>query len=214
MKLRTITVTMTAIVLLLLGVLHIGRAQDEESRNHVLHALGGPFFVSRDKVQEDLKLSDDQKRRLRETLTGYIEKALPVQNLKGAERERAMRSLRQQSSEQLDASLKELLTPEQLGRFEQLKLQYDVPSVFLGPRVGQELKVTDEQRQQFMGAIQEMQKGIEPLIKEARSGGRPQEILPKVIKMRRDCEEKIKTFLTDAQKQQWKAMTGPPLDIW
>ena len=45
-------------------------AQDEEARKHFLHELGGPFFVSRDKVQEELKLSDDQKLKLRETMTG------------------------------------------------------------------------------------------------------------------------------------------------
>jgi hypothetical protein len=80
--------------------------------------------------------------------------------------------------------------------------------------VVKQLNITDEQRQRIIGAIQEMQKEIEPLLKAAKSGGNPQEILPKVIKLRRDCEGEIVALLTAAQKQQWEEMTGKPLDIW
>jgi Spy/CpxP family protein refolding chaperone len=192
----------------------LASAQDEQARNHFLHALGGPFFVSRDVVQEDLKLSDDQKQKLRKFMIGYIQEAMTVQKLSGREREQAMKSLREKSFEKLEAYLKEILTSEQLTRFEQLKLQYDVPSIFLGPQVEKELKITNEQRQQFMGAIQQMQQQIQPLLQEAKTGGNPQAILPKVIKLRRECEATIKTYLTDTQKRQWEEMTGTRLDIW
>jgi Spy/CpxP family protein refolding chaperone len=214
MKLRTVTIAIAAITVLLVGLISVVRAQDEESRKHFLHTLGGPFFVSRDKVQEDLRISDDQKHKLRETMTGYVQKTMQVQKLNGAEREQAMRSLRQESYGQLEVFLKEILKPEQCKRFEQLKLQYDVPSVFLEPRVGDELKITAEQRKQFMGAIQEMQKAVGPLMKEAKSCGGQQETARKVIKLRRDCEGKIKNFMTDAQRRQWEEMTGARLDIW
>src|SRR5262249_51990396 len=64
-------------------------AQDvpEEARKHLLHELGGPFFVSRDRVQEELKLSDDQKQKLRDKLSDDVQEAKKVLNLKAAERE-------------------------------------------------------------------------------------------------------------------------------
>ena len=187
---------------------------DEEARAHFLHDLGGPFFVSRDKVQEDLKLSDEQKHKLRETMTGYVQETMKVQKLSGAERKQAMQSLRQESYKQLEVFLKEILTPEQLKRFAELKLQYDMPMIMLRPDVVKELNITDGQRQQFITLVQEMQKVVVPLIQESRSGGNPQEILAKVTKLRLDCQGKIEALLSDAQKTQWKEMTGTPLVIW
>jgi len=187
---------------------------DEEARAHFLHELGGPFFVSRDKVQEDLKLSDDQKHKLRETLTGYVQETMKVLKLDGAERKQAMQSLRQKSYQQLEVFLKEILTPEQLKRFGELKLQYDMPMIMLQPDIVKELNITDEQRQQFITLIQEMQKVVTPLIQESRSGGNPQEILAKVTKLRLDCQGKIEALLSDAQRTRWKEMTGTPLVIW
>ena len=59
-----------------------------------------------------------------------------------------------------------------------------------------------------------MQKKIEPLMKEARSIGNPQEILPKVIRLRLDCQGQIEALLSESQKEQWKEMTGKPFVIW
>ena len=64
-----------------------------------------------------------------------------------------------------------------------------------------------------MGVIQDMQKKIEPLLKKAQSGGNPEEIRPKVIKIRKDHEEKIEKLMTDAQREQWNAMRGKPVDV-
>ena len=75
------------------------------------------------------------------------------------------------------------------------------------------LKITVEQRKRFMEVVQEMQKKIEPLMKEAQSGGDREEIRPKVIQIRKDHEGKLEALLTDAQKKQWKEMLGKPLDL-
>jgi hypothetical protein len=191
-------------------------AQDvpEEARKHLLHELGGPFFVSRDKVQEELKLSDDQKKKLREKLSEDVQETRKVLSLKVGERDKAMQSLRQSSSKKLAVFLKEILTPEQLKRFQQLELQYDMPAIMLRPEIVKELKITDEQRQQFIGVIQAMQRKIEPLMKEARSAGNPQEILPKVIRLRLDCQGQIEALLSETQRKQWQEMTGKPFVIW
>jgi hypothetical protein len=201
-------------ILALISPKEKAQTPDEEARAHLLHALGGPFFVSRDPVQEDLQLSDEQKHKLRERLSEDVLETERVQKLEAGAREAAMRSLRQKSYKKLEAFLKDIFTPEQLKRFEQLKLQYDVPSILVRPEIGEELKITDEQRRQFIGAIQEMQQEVAPLMKAAKAGGNPQEILPKVIQLRRTCESKIVALMTAVQKQQWREMTGTRLDIW
>jgi hypothetical protein len=64
-----------------------------------------------------------------------------------------------------------------------------------------------------MGVVGEMHKRIEPLIKEAQSGGNPQEIRPKIMKIRQDQEGKIEAILSSEQKKQWKEMLGKPFDL-
>jgi hypothetical protein len=81
-----------------------------------------------------------------------------------------------------------------------------------GNVIGKDLLITDKQRQQFMAVVQDMQKKIEPLIKDAQSGGDPQEIRPKIMKIRKEHEGKLVALLTDAQKKQWKEMLGKPLE--
>jgi hypothetical protein len=210
----SIVFTLTTIAALLLAAVGRSPAQDEESRRHLLHELGGPFFVSRDPVQDDLRLSDEQKQKLRAKLSADVQEAVTVEALKSGEREPAMRALRQKSYPEIEKFLRENLTSEQFARFQQLKLQYDTPAIMLQPEIGKELAITDAQRQQFMGLIQEMQKAIVPLMKEAKSSGNPQEILPKVIKLRQECQAKIEGLLSDAQRTRWKEMIGRPLVIW
>lgn len=79
--------------------------------------------------------------------------------------------------------------------------------------IGKALKVTDEQRKEFMAVVQDMQKKTEPLIKEAQKGGNPEEIRPKIMKVRKEAEGKLEALLTDAQKKQWQEMLGKPLKL-
>jgi hypothetical protein len=76
-----------------------------------------------------------------------------------------------------------------------------------------ELEITDKQKQQFVEVVQEMQKKIEPLLKEAQKDGKPEEIRPKVMKIRKEHEDKIEALLSAAQKKQWRDMLGKPLDL-
>jgi hypothetical protein len=106
------------------------------------------------------------------------------------------------------------LKDDQGKRLRQLELQQEGPFALLhSEAIGKELKITDKQRKQFMAVVQEMQKKIEPLIKEAQSGGNPEEIRPKIMKVRREHEGRIEALLSDAQKKQWKEMLGKPLDL-
>ena len=76
-----------------------------------------------------------------------------------------------------------------------------------------DMNITDDQRKRFMQIVQEMQKRIEPLVKEAQSGGDPEEIRPKVMKIRKEHEDRMEAILTDAQRRQWNEMIGKPFAI-
>jgi hypothetical protein len=193
-------------------------AQDipEEARKQLTAALGGSFLVFRDKVQEDLKLSAEQKdkldRELQERIADAMQFFQKLQDAKPEEREKELGTYRRKAQEKLAPVLKDTLNDDQRKRLHQLELQQEGPFV-LGGELGKELKVTDDQRRQFMAVVQDLQKKIEPLIKEAQSGGNPEEIRPKLMKIRKEHEGKLEALLTDAQKKQWQEMLGKRLDL-
>ena len=193
MKLSPIT-SLTTIACLLLAAISITRAQDGKARNN---ETGEPSIITRDYVQDECKLSDEQKQKLSNNSPGF------------------MKIVGTHDNEKIWAFIKESMNAEQFKRFEQLELQHDGPPALFRPKIAQELKITAELQKQFMGFVQEMQKQIEPLIKEGRSAVKPEkmeEFRLKVIKLRMDCLGKMLALMSDAQKKQWQEMTGKPFD--
>ena len=64
-----------------------------------------------------------------------------------------------------------------------------------------------------MAVVQQMQKKIEPLVKEAEKDGKPEEVRPRMMKVRKEHEGKIEALLSDEQKKKWKEMLGKALDL-
>jgi hypothetical protein len=192
----------------------------EQARKVLAENLHGSFLVFRDKVQEDLKLTDEQKEKLeqhvKELAMEFFQKMEDLERLKSEDRDKERGAYRQKAQEQLAAILKDTkLKEHQRKRLRQLELQRDGAFVLLhgDVEIGKDLLITGEQRQQFMAVVQAMQKRIEPLMKEAQSGGDPHEIWPKILKVRKEHEGKLEALLTDAQKKQWKEMLGKPLNL-
>ncbi len=189
-----------------------------DAGRQLMEMMGPAFMVFRDKVQEELKLSNEQKKklekRLQDTHRDTMQLFQKLADKEPEEREKELHAYREKAQENLSAFLQGLLQEEQFKRLRQVMLQRDRLFALLGnPEVAKELEITDMQRQQFAEAAQEMQKKIEPLVKEAQKGGNPQEIGPKIRKIRKEQEDRIEALLSDAQKKQWKEMLGKPLNL-
>ena len=142
-------------------------------------------MVFRDAVQEDLKLTDRAEGKGGGTPPGTASghhAVLPIARWREREeREKKLKAFRQKAQEKLAAVLKETLKEDQSKRLHQLGLQQEGAFALFhgGPEIAKDLKITDEQRKQFMAVVQDMQKKIEPLIKEAQSGGDPRRSGPR-----------------------------------
>ncbi len=205
-------------ILKLMGARAAGAAHDghEEARKKLRHDLGGGFLATRDKVQEELKLSEEQRGKLDQFLREFIPDAMPFfQRIEGLEpkvREKELGAYRRQAREKLEAVLERILNEGQRERLRQLERQRE--GLFEGGgAIWNELRVTDEQRKQFVVEIQRTQKEIAPLLEKAQHGGDPDEIRPKVLKMRADLQGKLEGLLTDGQKAQWTEMLGKPVGL-
>ncbi len=184
---------------LLLGGAAISRAQSPEAIKHRLHDLGGPFIVYRSHVQEELHLTDDQRQKLLAAMPGYLPK-----DVKTAE-----------AWDKLWVLLKGVLQADQFKRVQQLELQHEGPAALLGrPEIAKELKITDDQRRQFMGIVQDMRQQMGPLMKEAHAGGNRTEIRTKATQIYTDEEAKIEAVLDASQKALWKEQFGKPFDVF
>ena len=155
------------------------------------------------------------EEHLREQLPDIMQFFQSLDGVNGEEREKKLKAFRQKAQEKLTSVLKATLKEDQIKRLHQLELQQEGPfALFHGePKIAKDLKITDEQRKQFMAVVQDLQKKVKPLIKEAQSGGNPEEIRPKVMKIKKEHEDKIEALLTDTQKKQWKEMLGKPLAL-
>jgi hypothetical protein len=215
---RFITGVAALVLVGLAGAPAVGQDVPEEARKAIAKNLQGSFMVYRDKVQDDLKLTDEQK----DTLAAHLKERLPdfmkffegLGEKKADEREKELKAFRQKEQEKLAVVLKDTLKAEQSKRLRQLLLQQEGSlALWESPDVGAALKITDEQRKQFMAIVLEMQKKVEPLVKEAQKGGNAEEIRPKIMKVRKEYEGKLEALLTDAQKKQWKEMLGKALTL-
>jgi hypothetical protein len=188
----------------------------DENRKELVGALGPPFIVFREKVLDELKVSDDQREKLMQHLmeqvmeTGPFLDSLPAT---GPEREKKLAEHRKNARERLAKHLKEVLQAEQLHRLRQVTLQQEGSFALGQDDVRKELKITPEQLKKFVAISQDLQRSVEPLIKEAQAGGNPEEIRPRVEQLRKDHAKELEAVLTDAQKKQWKELLGPPFDL-
>ena len=188
----------------------------EENRKQVVEALGAPFIVYREKVLDELKVSDEQKEKLMQQLmerimeTGPFLESLPEN---GQEREKKLKEHRKNALEKLAKQLAEVLEPGQLKRLRQVTLQQEGSFALGQDEVRKELKITQEQMEKFQAVVQELQKSVEPLVKQAQAGGKPEEIRPKIEQLRKEHAKKLEAVLTDAQKKQWKELLGPPFEL-
>ncbi len=188
----------------------------DENRKQLVEALGTPFVVFRDKVLDELKVSDDQREKLMQRAMEQVMETGPfLESLTetGPEREKKLGEHRKIAEKKLAKFLKEALQPEQLNRLRQVTLQLEGAFALGQEDVRRDLKISQEQMQKFMAIVQALQKNVQALVKQVQSGGNPEEIRPKIEQVRKDHAKKLEAVLTDAQKKQWKELLGPPFEM-
>ena len=138
-----------------------------------------------------------------------------LDDLKAEEREKELHAYRQKAQEKLAAFLKVSLKEDQCRRLRQLELQQEGLFALLrqrGDREGPEDHRRATDSNSWLSS-RRCKRRSSRLLNDAQNGGDPEEIRPKVMKIRKEHEGRIEALLTDAQKKQWKEMLGKPLDL-
>jgi hypothetical protein len=147
-------------------------------------------------VQDELKLSDEQKKEL-ETLNAKVQEA--TRAIIAAETKKLLSGV---------------LKGDQLKRYEQITRQQQGVRAFTSSDVQSALKLTDQQKKKITDAVADYTKKSTELFRPG-GGGRPD-----FTKIREDRERLTKETmatiakeLTPAQKSTWQKLVGTPFEV-
>jgi Spy/CpxP family protein refolding chaperone len=153
-------------------------------------------LASADEVQSELKLSDEQKEKLR-ALNDEMRTQMREMFQSGERPDREkMLKMMESTSNKLNDALDEGQRKRLMGIF----VQVNGVGAILDPMVAKELKITDEQRKQLRESLRSM-----------RDGGREQAGSPE--ERRAKFEKGLAAVLTDEQQKKLDSLKGEKFDV-
>jgi Spy/CpxP family protein refolding chaperone len=203
-------------------------AQRGQGRGGFGGGFGGPgFLLQNPSVQKELKLSDDQIKKITDANQSvrdkYKDEFEAVAKLEGDERREKGQELRKKMTDETNKTLAEILKPEQNKRLKEITLQQEGARAFNDPEVQKALNLTDDQKEKIKTINEDAAKEMGELFPRGRrgagGGGAPpdpsafKERMTKMAAMRKETLDKVTSVLTDDQKKTWKDMTGAPFEV-
>src|SRR5262245_39711868 len=181
---------------------------------------GGMLMLLGNKsVQEELKITDEQKTKITEFATKANE-GRPRFDPNGDmdEFRKTMSEFVKKQTEATEKFSKETLTEEQQKRIKQISIQQAglLPGMMGmgGPSEDtlKTLKVTDEQKNTFKEIGEQLNKDRRELFQGGGGFGNP-ETMRKAQALQKEASEKALAALTDEQKKSWTELTGKPFEV-
>ena len=176
-----------------------------------MQAPGAAQLLGMEKVQEELKLTDDQKAQFTKVTDKYKEEMATAR--KDMNREK-ITELRKAETEDFDKAIPTVLKPEQAKRLKQLEVQIAGVRAFGKEDVQTALKLTDDQKKSIKESSEELAKDMQEMFQSA--GGdqtKMAELRTKVQGMQKEALEKAFNGLNADQKKEWKDLNGEKFEF-
>jgi Spy/CpxP family protein refolding chaperone len=174
-----------------------------QQRQRGFGGMGTLMLLGQKSVQEELKLSDEQVKKIAELQEKQREVLQGFRDLSQEERRAKIQEMVKTQNE----ALAKILKPEQLKRTRQIALQQQVrlglAFVLANEEIAKELKITDEQKAK-LEEIQSKARG------EMQGLGFDEEGRKKREEIRTATNEKVNGILTAEQKAKLKELQGEP----
>ncbi len=212
------------------AVLAAGTAQAQQprpgaggQRQQPLHMLA----LSNEDLQKDLKITDDQKKGLKEVMDKATElNKKRAEAMSGGQPDRTkLQELMTEGTklaEEAKTATDKAFTDDQKKRVKQIDVQRMGFAAFANEDVVKAMKFTDDQKAKMKTAGEEYAKARGDLQKEYGLGGgggaRPDadkmaEYTKKNTALSTETMDKAKKELTDDQKKAWAELTGAAFDV-
>jgi hypothetical protein len=177
-------------------------------------------------VQEELKLTDDQKSKVKEVTDKISAEAKEkgfggfgknFKDMSKEEIEKAMAKRAEATKATNEKAMKELtpiLKEEQVKRLKQIEHQQLRMGLFTDPETSKALAITDEQKEKIKGIAEEVTKDTAEIGTAMRNKEMDfKDGNKKMEAIRKDGMDKVMAILKDDQKAKYKAMTGEPFEV-
>jgi Spy/CpxP family protein refolding chaperone len=180
----------------------VGVAAAQPPARHVPEGIVVQLLLLRQKsVQEELRLTPEQVRKVSEFTNKQHEAAREAIKLGEAERERKFVQLENEDRQ----FLADTLAPGQRKRLEQISMQLTGLMHLTRPEVARALNLTEDQVQKF----RQMQKEARKELVDIFSDKNREERHERIAKLREETRRKIRAVLTDEQKAKVDELVGP-----
>ena len=173
------------------------------------------------KVQEDLKLDDQQAAAIKKTVEDLTAKRreiyAPIPGISPQERSKiiaaASKELQKYTAEQ-HKKLLAGLKAEQSKRLDQIVVQTQGTRALDDPKIAKELKITDEQKQKMAEARASIVQDRRKLYEQIRGGKFDRsKYREKLQEMAKAGDQKVLDALSKEQQQQFEKMKGNKLEL-
>ena len=155
------------------------------------------------KVQEDLKLTDDQKMQARQAAEGLQGLFAGLQGLSQEERQQKFQEIQTKTRTAVE-EVNKILSKEQNERLDQIVLQARGAGALADDKVTAALKITDDQKQK----LRDIQQRTGQQMRELQQG--EQEKRAQILKSAGDDAMAV---LTAEQKEQFEKMKGAKIEL-
>jgi hypothetical protein len=178
---------------------------------------GVGMLIGNESVQKELKLDDQQIEKAKEFAEKAREKGREareaLQGLEGDERRTKAAEIAKEANETAMKAFGEFLKPEQITRLKQISYQQQGARAFSDAEVAKKLNLTDAQKSDIQGIVQESMEGMRGLFSQDQSAEDRAAAMKKMTELRKETLDKAAAKLNDEQQKTWKDLIGSPFEV-
>ncbi|MCW5942972.1 MAG: hypothetical protein KIS66_12115 [Fimbriimonadaceae bacterium] len=171
------------------------------------------MLVNRPDVQTELKLTDDQKKKLEAiSQKSRDDRRAMMEEMRGGggDRDAIMEKMRTMQTAQ-DKAINEVLTPDQKKRVSELAVQMAGSRYAMTPEGQKALGITSEQKSKLEELQRKQQEAMQGMFERMRNGEMDREEMQSTMqKATKVMDEEIAKVLTAEQKTKLEELKGKP----
>ncbi len=180
---------------------------------------GGPFggrfigpmlmvgLLRNPQVQQELKLTDQQKQQLEQMGQQWREKMRGLRDLPPEERRQRVEAMRSEVEKQLST----ILNDQQMKRLKQIALQVEGYAALGRPEIAEQVGLTKEQRQKVGDILRQAAEKRREVFQQGQ--GDRQAAFQRMREIRQWVDSEIEKLLTAEQKKKWQELIGAPFKL-
>jgi hypothetical protein len=177
-----------------------------------LSAAGVGTMVDNERVQRELRLTDDQTTKCKAIYAKIQAKHQEtLERLRAQKQAQQIQELTKAVNQETLKAFAGVLQPPQLKRLQQIDLQQRGALAFLEPDIIKVLHLTEDQQDLVKTISADAAKEMKDSFSNPQA--KLDEVGKKIGELRKETMERVTALLSEAQRKTWQEMVGPPFEF-